>query len=226
LMSGLGFLVNGTQDLYPTYLQENKGFTAFNATVATIIGNCGGIAGGAVAGGLSQYIGRRLTIIVFVLLVGVFIPLWTIPYTFGKLSAGAFCIQFGVHGVLGVIPIFLSEISPPAFRSTFAGVVYQSGIMVASASAQIEATGGEHSRTTIQGPKGPEDVPNYALVQGVLIGTAAAYVVVLALVGPENHGSHFERGKTAFQIGASKEDLSSIPPEIEEVRGVEKSSIG
>jgi len=33
-----------------------------------------------------------------VLLAGVFIPLWIIPNTFGKLAAGAFCVQFGVQG--------------------------------------------------------------------------------------------------------------------------------
>ena len=86
--------------------------------------------------------------------------------------------------------------------------------------------GGENLRTTIQGPKGPENVPNYALIQGIFIGCVAAYVIVLALLGPENHGSHFERGKTAFQVGASKEDVSSIPEEIGGVRDVEKSSIG
>ena len=41
---------------------------------------------------------------------------------------------------MGVVPIMLSEISPPAFRSTFAGVAYQTGSMVSSASAQIEAS--------------------------------------------------------------------------------------
>ena len=44
LMSGFNFLSHGSQDLYPTYLEESKGFTKFNATVATIIGNCGAIA--------------------------------------------------------------------------------------------------------------------------------------------------------------------------------------
>ena len=71
--------------------------------------------------------------------------------------------------------------------------------------------GGEHQRTTIQGLDGPEDVPNYAFVQGIFIGCVAAYVIVLALIGPENHGSHFERSKMAFQAGASKEDVGSIP---------------
>lgn len=43
LMAGFNFLSHGSQDLYPTYLQASKGFTKFNATVATIIGNCGAI---------------------------------------------------------------------------------------------------------------------------------------------------------------------------------------
>jgi MFS transporter, SHS family, lactate transporter len=43
-MSGVSFLSHGTQDLYPTYLQQNKGLTNFDATVATIIGNCGAIS--------------------------------------------------------------------------------------------------------------------------------------------------------------------------------------
>jgi len=63
------------------------------------------------------------------------------------------------------------------------------------------------------------------MVQGIFIGCVAAYVIVLALIGPENHGSHFERGKTAFQIGASKEDINSISEENEQVQGMERSSM-
>ena len=117
--------------------------------------------------------------------------------------------------------------------------------MVSSASAQIEASGylafkdpvalirlpcsiagGEHLRTTIQGPDGPKDVPNYALIQGIFIGCVAAYIIVLALIGPENHGSHFERGKTAFQAGASKEDVNSTPEGVERIQDAERPSVG
>ena len=86
--------------------------------------------------------------------------------------------------------------------------------------------GGEHARTTIQGPNGPENVPNYALIQAIFIGAVAAYIIVLALIGPENHGSHFEKGKTAFQAGVSQEDVGPIPPETEGVHGIERSSVG
>jgi len=125
LMTGLNLLAHGSQDLYPTYLQKSKNFSPHSASVATIIGNCGAIAGGAIAGLLSQYVGRRLTIVAFVLLAAVFIPLWIVPTSFSALSAGAFCIQFGVQGALGVIPIHLAELSPPAFLATFPGVTYQ-----------------------------------------------------------------------------------------------------
>jgi SHS family lactate transporter-like MFS transporter len=201
LMTGFNFLSHGSQDLYPTYLQETKGLSSRLATKATIIGNCGAIAGGTVAGWASQYLGRRLTIILFVLSIGAFIPLWIIPDNFSKLAAGAFCVQFGVQGAWGVIPIALAELSPPAFRATFPGVAYQIGNMVSSASAQIEATGGEQLRTTVRG----KDVPDYAKVQGILIGVVAIYVIVLTTFMKENHGSHFEKHRAAFEEGAGRD---------------------
>ncbi|KAJ8076437.1 hypothetical protein PM082_000860 [Marasmius tenuissimus] len=209
LMTGFNFLSHGSQDLFPTYMQDSKGFDATHATIATIIGNCGAIAGGTIAGWGSQYIGRRLTIIICLLLVGAFIPLWILPNSFSGLAAGAFCIQFGVQGAWGVIPIQLAEMSPPAFRATFPGVAYQLGNMVSSASAQIEAVGGEHQKTTIVDPKTGQRkiVPDYAKVQGILIGVVAAYLLVVTILGPENHGSHFEKHKAAFEEGAGNDEV-------------------
>ena len=83
---------------------------------------------------------------------------------------------------------------------------------------------GQHARTTIETANGIQNVPNYALIQGIFIGCVSAYLIVLALVGPENHGSHFERGKTAFQAGASREDVNSTPGENEVVHDVERLS--
>jgi len=206
LMTGFNFLSHGSQDLYPTYMTVSKGFSTHDATIATIIGNCGAIAGGAFAGTISQWIGRRLAILIHVVLIGAFIPLWILPSSFSALAAGAFCIQWGVQGAWGVIPIQLSEMSPPAFRATFPGVAYQIGNMVSSAAAQIEATAGDHLRTTIVEKGILTEVPDYATVQGILIGVVAAFVFVITLVGPENHGSHFEKHKTAFEEGAGRGD--------------------
>jgi len=57
--------------------------------------------------------------------------------------------------------------------------------MISSASAQIEATGGDHLKTTIIKSGKPTVVPDYARVQGILIGTVAAYIIVLTVIGPE-----------------------------------------
>jgi SHS family lactate transporter-like MFS transporter len=188
--------------------------SASNASIATIIGNCGAVAGGAVAGWASQYIGRRLTIVIFVLLIAAFIPLWIIPSSCIALAAGAFCIQFGVQGAWGVIPIQLSEMSPPAFRATFPGVAYQVGNMVSSASAQIEATAGNHLRTTIISNGQPKNVPDYATVQGILIGVVCAFVLIVTILGPENHGSHFEKAKTAFEEGGGRGEFVDDDSEV------------
>jgi SHS family lactate transporter-like MFS transporter len=210
LMTGFNFLSHGSQDLYPTYLEEAKGFSAHDATVGTIIGNCGAIAGGVIAGWSSQYIGRRLTMILFTLLVGAFIPLWILPTTFSSLAAGAFCIQFGVQGAWGVIPIQLAEMSPPAFRATFPGVAYQLGNMVSSAASQIEATAGNHLRTTIIEKGVVTNVPDLGAVQGILIGVVAAFVIFITIIGPEHLGSHFEKSKTAFEQGAGEIDPDAL----------------
>lgn len=207
LMSGFNFLSHGSQDLYPTYLQTSKNFTPHDATIATIIGNCGAITGGVIAGMVSQHIGRRLTIVIFVCLVAAFIPLWILPTSFGALSAGAFCLQIGVQGAWGVIPIQLAEMSPPAFRATFPGVAYQIGNMISAASAQIEATGGDNLKTTIIKNGEPTVVPDYAKVQGIFIGCVAAFVIFITIIGPENHGSHFEKSRAAFEEGAGREGM-------------------
>ncbi|KAF8516332.1 MFS general substrate transporter [Hysterangium stoloniferum] len=186
LMTGFNFLSHGSQDLYPTYIQNDKLLSSKLATKATIIG--------ALAGFISQYAGRRLTMISFS------IPLWILPSTFSGLAAGAFFIQVGVQGAWGVIPIFLNELSPPAFRATFPGVAYQLGNMISASSARIEAAGGDHLRTIVNG----KDVPDYAKVQGILIGVVAAFVVLVVLFGPENHGSHFESHRVAFEEGAGQ----------------------
>ncbi|KAJ7455595.1 carboxylic acid transporter protein [Mycena galericulata] len=202
LMIGFTFLSHGSQDLYPTYLQKTKGFTAHSATIATIIGNCGAIAGGTIGGWASQHLGRRITAVLFTLLTAAFIPLWIIPSGFHSLSAGAFCVQFGVQAAWGVIPIHLTEMAPPAFRASFPGVVYQLGNMVSSASAQIEATGGNHFKTTVNGVV----VPDYAKVQGILIGVVAAFLIVVTLIGPENHSSQFEKHRAAFDENGGADD--------------------
>lgn len=57
--------------------------------------------------------------------------------------------------------------------------------MISAASAQIEAIGGDHMKTTIIKDGKAEVVPDYAKVQGILLGTIAAFVIFITTIGPE-----------------------------------------
>ncbi len=51
---------------------------------------------------------------VFLLLVGIFIPLWIIPIASRALPAGAFWVQIGVEGAFGIVSVgIISARVPP-----------------------------------------------------------------------------------------------------------------
>ncbi|KAF9367035.1 hypothetical protein CPB97_006473, partial [Podila verticillata] len=62
-MAGFNFMSHGSQDLYPTFLKVQLGYSASQATVATVVMNIGAIIGGLLIGYLSEYYGRRTMII-------------------------------------------------------------------------------------------------------------------------------------------------------------------
>jgi hypothetical protein len=105
-------------------------------------------------------------------------------------------IQFFVQGAWGVIPIHLSELSPPAFRSSFVGITYQLGNMISSPSAQIVNAVAE--ATMITTSKGTQS-PAYGPVMGVATAIIVLGIAVTTALGPEKKGRHFEE---AGPIGA------------------------
>lgn len=142
LMAGFNFMSHGSQDLYPTMLENQYGFGANAVTVTQVVANLGAITGGTTIGYLSQMFGRRFSII-FVSIVG---GALLYPYSFvgsEKVMAAAFFEQFCVQGAWGVIPIHLMELSPGSLRAFVVGTSYQLGNLVSSASSTIEATIGE-----------------------------------------------------------------------------------
>jgi SHS family lactate transporter-like MFS transporter len=181
LMAGFNFMSHGSQDLYPTMLQNQFGFSPDQVTVTQVVANLGAMLGGTVVGFCSQIFGRRISIIVMCFIGGALLY----PYTFvtsEAVIAAAFFEQFCVQGAWGVIPIHLMELSPGAFRTFVVGTSYQLGNLVSSASSTIESTIGERFPLP---PKNSVPRDNYGKVICIFMGCVYAYVIVLTLIGPE-----------------------------------------
>ncbi|KAK4630900.1 Carboxylic acid transporter [Fulvia fulva] len=188
LMAGFNFMSHGSQDLYPTMLENQYSFSANAVTVTQVVANLGAIAGGTTIGYLSQAFGRRFSII-FISIVGGAI---LYPYSFvpnERIMAAAFFEQFCVQGAWGVIPIHLMELSPGSLRAFVVGTSYQLGNLVSSASSTIEATIGERFPL----PPKVEDGKSvaryeYGKVICIFMGCVYAYVILLTFLGPETRG--------------------------------------
>ncbi|KAF3915544.1 hypothetical protein ABW21_db0204572 [Orbilia brochopaga] len=200
LMAGFNFMSHGSQDLYPTMLQNQLGFSADRVTVTQVVANLGALTGGTLVGYTSQILGRRFSIICMCILGGALLY----PYGFlrsNSIMAAAFFEQFAVQGAWGVIPIHLMELSPGSFRTFVVGTSYQLGNLVSSASSTIEATLGE---------KWPlEPLPNgtkrydYGKVMTIFMGCVFAYVILLTFIGPERKNRDMsEAGETEEATGA------------------------
>ncbi|KAG8819549.1 hypothetical protein FRC17_010407, partial [Serendipita sp. 399] len=191
LMSGFNFMSHGSQDLYPTMLQNQLQFSADKVTVTQVIANLGAITGGTVVGYCSEVFGRRLSILAMCVLGGALLY----PYGFLKderIAAAAFFEQFAVQGAWGVVPIHLMELSPAGFRTFVVGTSYQLGNLVSSASSTIEATIGERF------PLPPTATGVHRYVYGkviaIFMACVFAYLFVLVLIGPERKDRQMVQG--------------------------------
>ncbi|KAK1759030.1 sugar transporter family protein [Echria macrotheca] len=188
LMAGFNFMSHGSQDLYPTMLQNQFNFSANGVTITQVVANLGAMLGGTVVGFASQVFGRRLSIMVMCVVGGALLY----PYTFvssNAIMAAAFFEQFCVQGAWGVIPIHLMELSPGAFRTFVVGTSYQLGNLVSSASSTIESTIGERFPLP---PRGKETRYDYGKVICIFMGCVYVYVIVLTLIGPEHLRRKFD----------------------------------
>ncbi|KAH3663398.1 hypothetical protein OGAPHI_005388 [Ogataea philodendri] len=182
LMAGFNFMSHGSQDLYPTMLTEEYVFSSNRSTVTNCVANIGAFVGGIIVGHMSNFVGRRLSILICCIGGGALIYPWAF-ISGSAINAGAFFLQFFVQGAWGVIPIHLSELAPPDFRSFVVGVAYQLGNLASSASSTIESTIGESFPYT---NKKGEATKDYARVMAIFVGAVFAYVFLITLVGPEN----------------------------------------
>ncbi|KAJ5317400.1 hypothetical protein PENANT_c055G06172 [Penicillium antarcticum] len=189
LMAGFNFMSHGSQDLYPTMLENQFNFSKNAVTVTQVVANLGALTGGTLCGWASQIFGRRFSIIVISIVGGALLY----PYTFvtnKNVIAAAYFEQFMVQGAWGVIPIHLMELSPGAIRTFAVGTAYQLGNLVSSASSTIESTIGE--RFPLPPTEESKHRYEYGRVICIFMGCVFAYVILVTFVGPERLGRNFD----------------------------------
>lgn len=184
LMFAFNAFSHGSQDLYPTFLQKDHGFTPQTVGVIAIVANVGALLGGILFGTWSEKIGRRKAIVIAALLSIPAIPLWAYSHSVLMLALGGFLMQFMVQGAWGVIPAHLNELSPPAVRGTLPGFAYQVGNFLSSRDSVIQAKLAE-SR---YGGRFPP-----VLAWTVLL--MAALVAVVTVSGRERRGADLSQTK-------------------------------
>ncbi|HME88236.1 MAG TPA: MFS transporter [Chthoniobacterales bacterium] len=184
LMTAFNYMSHGTQDLYATYLQKQRGFNSDETSKIAITYAFGMICGGTVVGQLSQHWGRRRVIILAAICGMLLIPVWIFSPTTALLIAGGFSIQFMVQGAWGVVPVHLNELSPSEFRGTFPGLAYQLGNFAAAYAAQQQAWLAEHFRSA-------NGEANYALTMAAVEAIVFIVIIFLAAIGREERGKEF-----------------------------------
>jgi MFS transporter, SHS family, lactate transporter len=185
LMTAFNFFSHGTQDLYPTFLRAERGLEPSVISRIAILYNVGAILGGILFGKLSGRIGRRKAIGLAALLALPALPFWAYSHSVAAIALAAFTLQFMVQGAWGVVPAHLNELSPPAMRATFPGVVYQVGNLMASYNATLQAM--------LAVSHGSAARPDYAFALCLVCAIVAPALILLVAFGPERRDIVFVR---------------------------------
>ncbi|HEX4266564.1 MAG TPA: MFS transporter [Steroidobacteraceae bacterium] len=183
LMTCFNFFSHGTQDLYPTFLGAQRGFTTGTRAWIAVVYNIGAICGGLSFGSLSSRMGRRRSIALAAALSLIALPFWAYSSTPVALAGAAFAMQFMVQGAWGVVPVHLNELSPEGIRATFPGVVYQLGNLLAAGNSPLQSA--------IASAHGSAAHPDYSFALTLVCGVVAVALVLLALLGPERRDVRF-----------------------------------
>src|SRR5204863_8336126 len=184
LMTAFNAMSHGTQDMYQTFLGEQRHYGVTQKAATGVIYAVGAICGGTVVGHLSQKWGRRRSIILSVVLGIMLIPLRVFPASFALLVFGGFAMQFMVQGAWGIVPVHLNELSPGAVRGTFPGVAYHLGNLFAANTAVVEARLANHFRDAT-------GHPDYAKALALFTLAVFLALIALAAIGREERGKEF-----------------------------------
>ena len=175
LMTAFMSFSHGTQDVYPPFLGTQARLSPQPVGLIGVLYGVGSIAGGFVFGTLSEKWGRKRAIVTAALLSIPVIPLYAYGHSAVTLGAGAVLMQFMVQGAWGVVPAYLTELSPAPVRATAPGLAYQLGGLITSWNGKAQALAAERWG-------------NYPAVLSITVIVAALALSGMALLGREAKG--------------------------------------
>jgi SHS family lactate transporter-like MFS transporter len=173
MMACFNAFSHGSQDLYPTFLQVQHGFTPATTGTIAIIYNVGALCGGILFGTFSERLGRRRAIAMASLLALPMIPLWAHSTTPLMFAVGSFLMQFMVQGAWGIVPAHLNELSPPGTRAVLPGFAYQLGNLIMARMGPWQAGFAEAHGN------------DYALALTWTVGVVGVLLAVVVMLGGE-----------------------------------------
>ncbi len=176
LMTAFMSFSHGTQDMYPTFLTVQMKLTPQIVGLIGVLYGVGSIAGGFFFGAMSEKWGRKRSIVIAALLAIPVIPLYAYGHSAWTLGAGAVLMQFMVQGAWGVVPAYLTELSPAPVRATAPGLAYQLGGLITSWNGKAQALVAERWGT-------------YPPVLAITVVIVASALAVLAALGHEAKGA-------------------------------------
>jgi SHS family lactate transporter-like MFS transporter len=176
LMTAFMSFSHGTQDVYPTFLTVQMKMKPETVGLIGVLYGLGSIAGGFVFGALSEKWGRKRAIVTAALLALPVIPLYAYGHSAWTLGAGAVLMQFMVQGAWGVVPAYLTELSPAPVRATAPGLAYQLGGLITSWNGKGQALLAEKWGT-------------YPPVLAITVVVVALTLAALAAMGHEAKGA-------------------------------------
>jgi SHS family lactate transporter-like MFS transporter len=167
-------------------LSDKYGYSTSDITKIQVVANIGAMLGGTIMGYWSQIIGRRFGIVVACILGGILIC----PYFFTSLPglyAAAFFEQFCIQGAFGIIPVYLIELSHPAFSAFVVGTSYNLGVLIASPAAYVETWGGRNYPLPSVGKDAPGTKRyDYSIPMAIFLACSCVVTIVLTILRPEN----------------------------------------
>jgi len=173
LMTCFNAFSHGSQDLYPTFLQTQHGFSPRTTGTIAIVYNLGALCGGILFGSISERLGRRRAIALAALLALPMIWTWAYSSTPLMFAIGSFLMQFMVQGAWGIVPAHLNELSPPGARAILPGFAYQVGNLVMSRMGPLQAGYAESHGN------------DYASALAWTVGIVAVVLAVVVMLGRE-----------------------------------------